>query len=106
MAAVVVLPPSGTKTAAAEQEHMDIDAHTQTGPAAEEDLYTRLKTLQRQLEFIEIQVGAWLQEPADSSSSSTGCACGVFVKTVSLDKQPKRALMSSRLDTVRPLRLS
>lgn len=55
MAAVAVLPPSGTKAAAAE-EHMEVDAPSSVAAAAEEDLYTRLKTLQRQLEFLEIQV--------------------------------------------------
>jgi len=55
MAAVIVLPPSGTKALAAE-EHMEVDAPQGSSAAAEEDLYTRLKTLQRQLEFLEIQV--------------------------------------------------
>ncbi len=59
MAAVAVLPPSGTKTVGAE-EQMDVDVQTSTSAAAEEDLYTRLKTLQRQLEFLELQVGSWL----------------------------------------------
>lgn len=57
MAAVQVLPPSGTKTAAAADEHMEVDTPVSAAAAAEEDLYTRLKTLQRQLEFLEIQVG-------------------------------------------------
>lgn len=56
-AAVVVLPPGKVGAADAVAEHMDLDAaassNTQGG---EEDLYTRLKTLQRQLEFLEIQV--------------------------------------------------
>jgi hypothetical protein len=54
MAAVAVLPPSGTKTAT--EEHMEVDVPQSAAAAAEEDLYTRLKTLQRQLEFLEIQV--------------------------------------------------
>ena len=64
MAAVVVLPPSqqGTKT---EAEHMEVDSSLGAPAAAEEDLYTRLKTLQRQLEFLEIQVRpAWGPLPA------------------------------------------
>jgi hypothetical protein len=53
MAAVAVLP-SGQQLEAA----MDVDQPTSTNqPAAEDDLYIRLKTLQRQLEFLEIQVG-------------------------------------------------
>lgn len=56
MAAVAVLPPSGTKTVT--EEHMEVDAPHSAAAAAEEDLYTRLKTLQRQLEFLEIQVHA------------------------------------------------
>jgi hypothetical protein len=53
MAAVAVLP-SGKQLEAA----MDVDQPSSTTqPAAEDDLYTRLKTLQRQLEFLEIQVG-------------------------------------------------
>jgi hypothetical protein len=60
MAAVAVVLPPGK---AAEPETMDLDASTSGGAAGhaaaggEEDLYTRLKTLQRQLEFLEIQVG-------------------------------------------------
>eukprot|EP00882_Tetradesmus_deserticola_P006800 GHRQ01007160.1.p1 GENE.GHRQ01007160.1~~GHRQ01007160.1.p1 ORF type:complete len:273 (+),score=142.79 GHRQ01007160.1:267-1085(+) len=51
MAAVAVLP-SGKQLEAA----MDVDQPASTTqPAAEDDLYTRLKTLQRQLEFLEIQ---------------------------------------------------
>jgi hypothetical protein len=60
MAAVAVLPPSGTKTAVGAEEQMDVDVQASTPAAAEEDLYTRLKTLQRQLEFLEIQVGIML----------------------------------------------
>jgi hypothetical protein len=46
--------PSGKQLEAA----MDVDQPSSTNqPAAEDDLYTRLKTLQRQLEFLEIQVG-------------------------------------------------
>ena len=39
----------------AEQRGMDVDSRE--AGEADEDLYTRLKTLQRQLEFLEIQVG-------------------------------------------------
>lgn len=55
-----MLPPSGTKTAVGAEEQMDVDVQASTPAAAEEDLYTRLKTLQRQLEFLEIQVGIML----------------------------------------------
>jgi hypothetical protein len=48
MAAAAVLP-------AAKAASMDVDAAPASG-AESEDLYTRLKTLQRQLEFLEIQV--------------------------------------------------
>lgn len=54
-----MLPPSGTKTLT--EESMEVDA-PHTAVAAEEDLYTRLKTLQRQLEFLEIQVHAWVMQ--------------------------------------------
>jgi len=49
MAAVAVLP------AAKQLATMDVDTQHSTSAEAE-DLYTRLKTLQRQLEFLEIQV--------------------------------------------------
>lgn len=51
MAAAAVLP--------AKASTMDVDAQhssSTTASAESEDLYTRLKTLQRQLEFLEIQV--------------------------------------------------
>lgn len=51
MAAVAVLPSKQIDTA------MEVDVPVTTPLAAEDDLYTRLKTLQRQLEFLEIQVG-------------------------------------------------
>lgn len=52
MAAVAVLPAKQPDSV------MEVDAPSATtAAAAEEDLYTRLKTLQRQLEFLEIQVG-------------------------------------------------
>lgn len=60
MAAVVVLPPGHSKAAELGPDmEVDTDASTSSATAAggEEDLYTRLKTLQRQLEFLEIQVG-------------------------------------------------
>ena len=53
MAAAAVLPAA--KVAAS----MDVDAQPSTS-AETEDLYTRLKTLQRQLEFLEIQVRVML----------------------------------------------
>jgi hypothetical protein len=49
MAAAAVLP------AAKQLATMDVDTQPSTS-AESEDLYTRLKTLQRQLEFLEIQV--------------------------------------------------
>jgi CheY-like chemotaxis protein len=62
MAAVAVLPAK-----VVEQQHdvavMDVDMH-QTATTSEEDLYTRLKTLQRQLEFLEIQVWMICSSPA------------------------------------------
>lgn len=78
MAAVAVLPPSGTKTAAGAEEQMDVDVQTSTSAAAEEDLYTRLKTLQRQLEFLEIQVGSRLA----SRSHEGPCSCVSLVVRV------------------------
>ena len=39
-----------------EVDEMLVDAHTAEEVPAEEDLYTQLKNLQRQLEFYEIQV--------------------------------------------------
>lgn len=52
MAAVEVLAAKADDVA-----DMHVDAPSGAGPAdvAEEDLYTRLKTLQRQLEFLDIQ---------------------------------------------------
>lgn len=50
MAAVAVLPSKQLEAA------MEVDVPSTTHISAEDDLYTRLKTLQRQLEFIEIQV--------------------------------------------------
>lgn len=52
MAAAAVLP-AGKQLAT-----MDVDT-TPSTLAESEDLYTRLKTLQRQLEFLEIQVHNW-----------------------------------------------
>jgi hypothetical protein len=49
MAAAAVLPAGKVLST------MDVDAQPSTS-AEQEDLYTRLKTLQRQLEFLEIQV--------------------------------------------------
>eukprot|EP00879_Flechtneria_rotunda_P013395 GHRR01013985.1.p2 GENE.GHRR01013985.1~~GHRR01013985.1.p2 ORF type:complete len:186 (+),score=55.89 GHRR01013985.1:196-753(+) len=52
MAAVAVMPAQVKQVESA----MEVDQLSSTSPvAAEEDLYTRLKTLQRQLEFLEIQ---------------------------------------------------
>ena len=48
MAAAAVMKP---KAVDLHDEKMDVDIED-----GEEDLYTQLKTLQRQLEFIEIQV--------------------------------------------------
>ena len=54
MAAVAVLPPVKLPG-----ESMQIDQASTT--ETDEDLYTRLKTLQRQLEFLDIQARrAWL----------------------------------------------
>lgn len=39
-------------------EAMEMDAEGQGQQQQQEDLYTRLKTLQRQLEFLEIQASA------------------------------------------------
>jgi hypothetical protein len=65
MAAVAVLP-SGKQLEAA----MDVDQPSSTNqPAAEDDLYTRLKTFQRQLEFLEIQVGR--RHPCSSCRDSS-----------------------------------
>lgn len=56
-AAVATAKATDVRPAEAE-EAMQVDA---AGPdVAQEDLYTRLKTLQRQLEFLEIQVCAYL----------------------------------------------
>lgn len=54
MAAVAVLPPKQPQGGAMEVDQVASSSST----AADEDLYTRLKTLQRQLEFLEIQVSA------------------------------------------------
>jgi hypothetical protein len=83
MAAVVVLPPSGTKAAGAADEHMEVDTPSSAAAAPEEDLYTRLKTLQRQLEFLEIQVRGYGTSWVDSSACGTCHA--VFVLMASKD---------------------
>ena len=47
--------PAGKALAEPEPEDMEVEAPGE----AEEDLYTRLKTLQRQLEFFEIQASSF-----------------------------------------------
>lgn len=71
-----MLPPSGTKVAGAADEHMEVDTPASASAAPQEDLYTRLKTLQRQLEFLEIQVRGC----GTSWVSSSACwACGAVL---------------------------
>lgn len=76
-----MLPPSGTKAAGAADEHMEVDKPSSAAAAPEEDLYTRLKTLQRQLEFLEIQVRG--RGPGRVDSSACGACHAVFVLVVS-----------------------
>jgi hypothetical protein len=75
MAAAAVLP------AVKQLATMDVDSGPSTS-AEPEDLYTRLKTLQRQLEFLEIQVGGLGTRmgregaPGGREGSGTGgCPC-------------------------------
>ena len=67
MATAYVAKPSETPTHA-DVDDMLVDTHTAEEAAAEEDLYTQLKTLQRQLEFYEIQV-----RDCSSSGALGGC---------------------------------
>lgn len=57
MATASVAKPSDS-IAHTDVDDMMVDAHPAEESSAEEDLYTQLKTLQRQLEFYEIQVRA------------------------------------------------
>jgi hypothetical protein len=81
MAAVAVLRP-GSKAAAEAAQQMDVDASTSSSAAGgDEDLYTRLKTLQRQLEFLEIQVrcvGGWCR----GATQPAMCACVCHAQVV------------------------
>jgi hypothetical protein len=54
MSAAVAVAKAQDVPSRSEPEAMDVS--TDSGP--QEDLYTKLKTLQRQLEFLEIQVCA------------------------------------------------
>jgi len=64
-AAVAVQKAQAVPTSEPTSEPMEV-----AGEQQDEDLYTRLKTLQRQLEFLEIQVG-W---PAAAESAATNQA--------------------------------
>jgi hypothetical protein len=87
MSAGVATAKAADVQPAEEADRMQVDAHID-GP--EEDLYTRLKTLQRQLEFLEIQVSGaaapagrggggspsfWGRGAADRRDYSPGSAC-------------------------------
>lgn len=54
--AAEMLTPGKAQVALDEPIDMEMDTGADDG---DEDLYTRLKTLQRQLEFYEIQVTVW-----------------------------------------------
>lgn len=80
--ALVSAPAVSLKAAAEEPAGMQLDA-PDAGREEREDLYTRLKTLQRQLEFLDIQVrpaapDPWMTSFHDTASFGESAAVWAF----------------------------
>lgn len=110
-AAVAAVPKAKDAPARAEPKAMDAE-----GPAApQEDLYTKLKTLQRQLEFLEIQVRpgrAWAalqgsrRNGGARALAAAGPASAEGVRASPIGRSERAAPAGSRAGRLEPLPVS
>lgn len=80
---------------------MDVDVGT-AGSTWEDDLYSRFKQLQRQLEFLEIQVGFPWASLAGAMRAAVPCVYPVCLKPFGNTFRPNSATWTPGLLDLRP----